>query len=71
MTINSVYTACAIAEGWDGKQHTQDTELKAWAYLIKSGACWQLQGWYGRNAAHLIDCGLISKTGRVQWKNIK
>lgn len=28
--------------------------LEAWQYLIDTGICWQLQGWYGRYATWLI-----------------
>jgi hypothetical protein len=65
-----VYTACSIVEGFDGEDHDSKTILKAWAYLIKSGAVWQLQGWYGRNAQQLIDMGYISQGGQVQWQRI-
>ena len=69
MTIKDSYTACAIVEGFYGAAEADPKdELKAWAYLIKTGLCWNLQGWYGRNAAGLIEDGLISKSGRVNWK---
>lgn len=41
--------------------------LQAWAYLIKTRLCWQLQGWYGRNAANLIEQNLITKDGEICW----
>lgn len=69
MKIKDSYTACSIAEGFcEGENATLKDQLRAWAYLIKTGQCWSLQGWYGRNAGNLIDRGIISKTGRVQWK---
>jgi hypothetical protein len=42
--------------------------LRLFARLIKSGLAWQLQGHYGRTAADLIKAGIISKSGRVNWK---
>ena len=49
----------------DGEEHDEQEMLEAWASLIKSGACWHLQGFYGRAAQHLIDIGFISKTGEI------
>lgn len=53
------YTACAIAEGFDGEEHTTEEIHDAWQYLVDTGLAWSLQGWYGRNAANLIESGLI------------
>ena len=66
----TTYTACSIVEGFDGGHHTQEEELRAWAYLIKTGICWQLQGWYGRNARDLIESGIISEKGDITYENI-
>lgn len=64
--INDTYTACGIVEGFDVPDGANAlTELRAWAYLIKTGACWSLQGWYGRNATALIDNGYITKDGTI------
>lgn len=49
-------TAIGIVEGFvpnEGPEH----ELEAWQHLIDTGLCWQLQGWFGRTANHLIDMG--------------
>ena len=60
------YLACAYAEGFcEGEGATKEEELEAWAYLIRTGECWKLQGWYGRNAQTLIDSGLITKEGEI------
>ena len=45
--------AIGIAEGY-----IEGNEAEAWQFLIDSGLCWQLQGWFGRTAMHLIDEGL-------------
>ena len=67
MTVKDSYTACSIVEGFSGKEESAKNQLKAWAYLIKTGQCWSLQGWYGRTAQSFIESGLITKSGRVNW----
>ena len=43
------YLAAAYAEGFcEGEDATKEEQLEAWAYLIKGGYCWGLQGWLGR-----------------------
>lgn len=50
-------SACGAVEGFDGFEHDADTIISAWQYLIDTGQCWSLQGWYGRTAAQLIESG--------------
>jgi hypothetical protein len=42
--------------------------LKLFAFLIRTGLAWHLQGHYGRTAADLIRSGVISENGRINWK---
>jgi len=58
-TVGTVFDACAIIEGFDGDEHPYEEQLVAWQYLVDTGACWQLQGFYGRGAAQLIEAGLV------------
>lgn len=53
----SSYSACACVEGFDGEEHSGEEQLSAWQYLINTGLCWSLQGWYGRTATYLIESG--------------
>jgi hypothetical protein len=42
-----------------------EEEIEAWQYLIDTGLCWRLQGWYGRTAQRLIDEGVCTYTDRA------
>lgn len=53
------YTACAIVEGFDGEEHTEEEVLTAWQWLLDTGTCWHLQGWYGRTVNDLLEQGAI------------
>ena len=62
------YLATAIAEGFcEGEGASKDDQLKAWAYLIRTGQCWSLQGWFGRTATAIIQEGMISTDGTINW----
>lgn len=50
------FTATMIAEGVE--EANEETIIKAWQHLIDTGTCWQLQGWFGRTAASLIEAGV-------------
>lgn len=39
--------------------------FKLFAYLIKTGQVWSLQGYYGRTARTMIDMGYIDKNGNI------
>ena len=60
LTVWTNYRACAAIEGFDGEEHDEEELLEAWQHLINTGAVWQLQGFYGRQAAALIDAGLCT-----------
>jgi hypothetical protein len=55
----TVYVACSIVEGFSGEENTEEEILTAWQWLVDTGHCWELQGWYGRNASALVECGTI------------
>ena len=48
--------AIGIAEGYIDASEKQIVE--AWQFLIDTGICWQLQGWFGRSAMHLLEEGI-------------
>jgi len=58
------YRACAIAEGFcEGEGASEEEQIEAWQYLIDTGLCWKLQGWYGRTARNLIVTGVCKPVG--------
>lgn len=57
----SIYIACSIIEGFSGEENTQEDIATAWQYLIDTGECWKLQGFYGRTAMSLLEQGLLLK----------
>lgn len=63
------YLACGLAEGFEESEGETDC-LRAWSYLIGTGLCWQLQGWYGREANRLIESGYINPNGTIDWERI-
>lgn len=60
------YMATGYAEGFEETNNQRDI-VRAWSYLIGTGTCWSLQGWFGRNATAFIEEGLINKAGIVDW----
>ncbi len=53
------YTATGLAEGFiEAESETQ--VIEAWQLLIDTGMCWQLQGWFGRTAAAMIEAGVCT-----------
>ena len=56
------YLATAIAEGFcEGEGATREQQIEAWQYLHDTGLAYKLQGFFGRNAQHLIKEGIINK----------
>jgi hypothetical protein len=58
------YTAVGIAEGFV-EAGSEEQVIEAWQYLIDTGLAWQLQGWFGRTAAHLIGEGICTDNTRA------
>lgn len=61
----STFDACGTIEGFTNPNPSAREVLEAWASLIKTGACWGLQGFYGRGASSMIEQGYITKDGKI------
>lgn len=55
----NTFDAVGIAEGYI-EADSEDQVLEAWQCLVDTGMAWQLQGWFGRTARHLIEEGYIN-----------
>ena len=51
------YSATGIAEGWI-EAESEEQFIEAWQFLIDTGLCWSLQGYFGRTAMQLIEAGV-------------
>jgi hypothetical protein len=70
MKITNTFDACSVIEGFADFEPTEMDVLESWALLIETGDCWKLQGFYGRQATHLINQGVISKEGKINWEAV-
>lgn len=57
---DSIFNACAVIEGFDDEEHTEEEQLEAWQYIYDSGAYKSLQGFYGRGVDKLLKMGKIA-----------
>ena len=61
--------AIGIAEGFiEAENKTQFVD--AWQYLIDTGLCWDLQGWFGRTAVQMIESGICTAPGQPSKSQI-
>jgi|TARA_R110001583_G_scaffold5598_7_gene30069 hypothetical protein len=63
----NTFDAVMIAEGVHDASE-QET-INAWQHLIDTGTCWVLQGWFGRQANHLINEGICNPAGEMNNEN--
>lgn len=60
----TIFEATMICEGnWElaGYEPDEETAIEAWQRLIDTGVCWQLQGFFGRQAVALIEAGVCTR----------
>lgn len=53
------YTAVGLAEGFIDAED-EDQVIAAWQHLHDTGLAYQLQGFFGRTAQHLLAEGIIA-----------
>lgn len=59
------YLATAVAEGWE--DGSKDQCIEAFAYLTEHELYLQLQGWFGRQIASLVESGYLTWEGKINW----
>ena len=52
------FKATGLAEGFI-EAESKEQVIEAWQYLHDTGLAYELQGWFGRTAQHLIKNGII------------
>lgn len=57
------YLATGIAEGFE-EAEDEEQVIEAWQFLVDTGMAWQLQGWFGRQAASMIEAGVLDPPAR-------
>lgn len=59
------YQAAGLAEGFI-EAESEEQVIEAWQFLIDTGLCWRLQGWYGRRARDLIEEGVCHEPSKQE-----
>lgn len=59
------YRAISLAEGLEAAGSLEELR-EAWQHLIDTGLAWQLQGYFGRTAQHLIEIGACRAPGNKE-----
>ena len=60
LKMMDTYQAVGLAEGFI-EADNEEQVIEAWQTLVDTGMAWQLQGWFGRTARHLIEEGYINE----------
>jgi hypothetical protein len=68
-TTGGIDMVDAIIRYETGNLSTEEA-VQMFAYLIKTGTVWRLQGSYGRAAHQMIVDGVISRDGKINWERL-
>jgi hypothetical protein len=55
----------AIIIAFENDELDEDAVIALFSDLVRTGLCWQLQGFYGRSAATLIQNGVLDEEGNI------
>ncbi|CAB4150271.1 hypothetical protein UFOVP570_17 [uncultured Caudovirales phage] len=68
-TTGGIDMVDAIIRYETGNLSTEET-VQMFAYLIRTGTAWRLQGSYGRAAHQMIVDGVISRDGEIDYERL-
>lgn len=52
---------------YESGELSNDEIIELFSKLVENGQAWSLQGSYGRMASSLIEQGILSKNGFIDW----
>lgn len=65
VSLSAVLIVEGVLDLGDTEEEKGQVHVAAWQSLINTGLVWQLQGWFGRRAAALIEEGLCKSAPRT------
>lgn len=64
------YLAVSYIEEFGDLDTTIERNIECWAVLIKTKQCWSLQGFYGRTARDILNSGIVTEEGYINWDEL-
>ncbi len=64
----TIFRAIEIIES---EETNEELLHEAWQFLIDTGTCWNLQGWYGRQAMRLLREGICKMPEEILDQDVQ